>query len=886
MKCATYLPAGRRNKSFMPLLQPGHKKTPTMKRIFYSTLTLCLFTCTRINAQTAPVSQDTLIAANKTYAEAGFVKRLFLGDHYREEWATPVKLQVLNMDSFAGGLTVIKAGGGHQTKSLRLKGADGKEYVLRSVNKDPSKALPAEFAGTFAADVVQDQISSSNPYAPLAVAGLAEAAGIFHTTPEIVFVPASVRLDQFSADFANTVCLLEERPSGNEQANTSIDNASNIINSEKLFEKLMLDNTQQVDQKAFLKARLFDMWIGDWDRHQDQWVWASFKEGPRTIYKPVPRDRDQAFAKLDGILPLMASKPWAVRMTKNFDYKIHDIAGLNMGAALLDHTFLTALSSEEWKAIARELQTALTDKKIEEAFESLPKEIYEISAKEIIGKLKARRDNLIAYAQDYYCFLSKEVNVTGSFQKELFEVTRLDDDRTKVSVYGIRKNAQARTPVYERVFNTAETKEIRLYGFNGDDQFSINGTVKKGILVRVIGGPGKDSLTDHSIVKGWSSKTKMYDNDTSSYSSGAEAKKYISQDSLKNKYTKALFKYDWFAPKFSPGYNPDDGLYIGGGIIIKKQKFGKAPYGYMQSLWGNYAAQTGAYNFWYEGIFKEVTGKWDLHLNAQWNAPDYVLNYYGAGNETVKYDQPKNYYRVRANEWTVAPSLSKQFGKNNSLGLGLSYQSVKIERSDSRFITDIIGKLDSGIFKRKDFAALNITYQYNTTDNKLYPKKGMQVNTKATFTNNLTEANKSFVTLSSDASLFVSKRSFTLALRAGAATNTGDDYEFYQSNSLGGSSNLRGYNRSRFSGKTSLYQNTELRYKFSNVNGYFYRGNWGLLTFLDNGRVWVPGESSDKWHIGYGGGFWFLPYNKVAFTATYSVSREEKLVNIKAGFFF
>src|SRR5438045_372163 len=49
--------------------------------------------------------------------------------------------------------------------------------------------------------------------------------------------------------------------------------------------------------------------------------------------------------------------------------------------------------------------------------------------------------------------------------------------------------------------------------------------------------------------------------------------------------------------------------------------------------------------------------------------------------------------------------------------------------------------------------------------------------------------------------------------KAGAATNIRNDYEFYQANTLGGPTNLRGYPRTRFAGKTSFYQNTKLRLK-------------------------------------------------------------------------
>ncbi|MBC7830166.1 MAG: hypothetical protein H7122_20655, partial [Chitinophagaceae bacterium] len=82
------------------------------------------------------------VIANPYYDKANGFRRFLLGHHYRKEWATPVDVEVLNFDTTAGGLTPDKLGGGMQTKSLRLKGANGKEYVIRSVNKDPSKALP------------------------------------------------------------------------------------------------------------------------------------------------------------------------------------------------------------------------------------------------------------------------------------------------------------------------------------------------------------------------------------------------------------------------------------------------------------------------------------------------------------------------------------------------------------------------------------------------------------------------------------------------------------------------------------------------------------------------------------------------------------------------
>src|SRR5204863_111474 len=98
--------------------------------------------------------------------KAGWFHRWLLGTHYRDLWATPVEVEQLDLSRFAGGLTPTGCGGRRQTKVLRLLGADGRQYVFRSIDKDPSLALPPELRATFAKDVIQDQISSAHPARP------------------------------------------------------------------------------------------------------------------------------------------------------------------------------------------------------------------------------------------------------------------------------------------------------------------------------------------------------------------------------------------------------------------------------------------------------------------------------------------------------------------------------------------------------------------------------------------------------------------------------------------------------------------------------------------------------------------------------------------------
>lgn len=147
-------------------------------------------------------------------------------------------------------------------------------------------------------------------------------------------------------------------------------------------------------------------------------------------------------------------------------------------------------------------------------------------------------------------------------------------------------------------------------------------------------------------------------------------------------------------------------------------------------------------------------------------------------------------------------------------------------------------------------------------------------------------SDRQFGRIASDLSWNATFESFTAAIRAGGSSNIGNEYEFYQSNTLGGGTNLRGYRSARYAGKSNVFQNTELRMKLKTMHGYFLRGDFGMLSFFDCGRVWIPNENSNTWHTGYGLGVWFVTYNMMAFTATYGISEEKQLLTIKAGFLF
>jgi hypothetical protein len=86
--------------------------------------------------------------------------------------------------------------------------------------------------------------------------------------------------------------LVEERPSDSQTDLKHFGEPDDIISTEDLLENLHKDEKYAVDEDEYIKARLFDMLIGDWDRHYDQWRWAEYKKKGQVIYRPIPRDRE------------------------------------------------------------------------------------------------------------------------------------------------------------------------------------------------------------------------------------------------------------------------------------------------------------------------------------------------------------------------------------------------------------------------------------------------------------------------------------------------------------------------------------------------------------------------------------------------------------------
>ena len=229
--------------------------------------------------------------------------------------------------------------------------------------------------------------------------------------------------------------------------------------------------------------------------------------------------------------------------------------------------------------------------------------------------------------------------------------------------------------------------------------------------------------------------------------------------------------------------------------------------------------------------------------------------------------------------------IDRTFRQHHNLRLDFSYNATAVIDNPGRYTSKSEGIIDPSNFTWKQFGSGVLTYSYNRVNDKVLPTKGVSFQVQGSYTQNLKERDRYVSNASSSLNVYLPLvKPFSLAVKTGAATLTGRP-ELYQYNTIGGFYSLRGFWRYRFYGTSSFYNQNELRW-LPPVKGHLFSGRLGLLAFFDQGRVWQAGESSDKWHYGYGGGVMLVPFNKIAIAATYGLSEEGGRMNIRLGKFF
>ncbi|HYR11036.1 MAG TPA: hypothetical protein VEQ60_24865 [Longimicrobium sp.] len=315
--------------------------------------------------------------------------RWLMGDGYRDVWAETICIPIVNL---RGGFTPLRAGGGRQTRSLRMRGADGREYVFRSLDKDQAKALgplPRLLMGR----IRQDQVSALHPGASLVAAGLQDAAGVLNPAPRLEVMPTRPWLSEaYAPDFGMMAGTVQPYP------RRGFAGAERVVDTDSLWAELRRAPGDRVDTRAYLVARLMDVYMGDWDRHEGQLRWARLRRGGEGSWTVIPRDRDYAFSDYGGVIPGLARRvdPKIVR----FDTAYRDLRGLLVKSRELDARLLCGVSAAAWDSTAATLARVLDDDAIAAAVGRMPPQWIRRSPT-LEPTLRARRDRLPAAARRF-----------------------------------------------------------------------------------------------------------------------------------------------------------------------------------------------------------------------------------------------------------------------------------------------------------------------------------------------------------------------------------------------------------------------------------------------------------------------------------------------------
>ena len=832
-------------------------------------------------ARAAPDSTVEVVAGPQ-YA-AGWLTRLLFGTDYRAAWTAPIRVPVLDLRRAGGGLTPTSVGGGMQTKSMWFRGGDGYEYGFRSVDKDASN-LPPGLQGTLLERLALDQNSAQHPAAPIVAARLTEAAGLLHTDPILVVLPDDPALGEHRERFKHTLGTFERRATL-APPDAPFAGAREIISSTALLARLSAGLDDRVDVHAFLKARLFDLWLGDRDRHRGQWTWARLDDAHPRVWVPIPEDRDQAFVRFDGLIlslvrgmtgQLVAFEAGEL-LAFGPDYA--SVVGATWGGRELDRLLLPGLEPAVWDSIIQDLRARLSDAVIDDALRRLPPAYYELHGSRLASALRARREQLAEFAARFRRLLATEADLHATNAADL--ITAEWNAAGDLSL-AMASRGQADAPYRRRVFAAGETKEIRLFLEGGADSVTIRGPGGPARL-RIVGGGGAVVIDSSGA-----GRVHLYSPTGTDRWAGVR-RLPVDRRPYRPRFTvreRALPPRDWghqWDPTLLAAAGPDIGVLVGGGPIYTRYGFWQYPYAYR--IQARLAVATGPLvpvgDLRLTGYRRNSGVHTDLYLRG--SGID-VLRYHGLGNDVVL-TQENEYYLVDQRQFEITPTVTFPFLRHSRFRIGPTAQYNRTKDQPGRIIDDV------SPYGSENFGQLGVVAELELD---LRPRgsasvRGTRLALGARVFPRMWDVESAFTDLHAEALAYLGSETAplrpVLALRAGGKAVLGG-YPFHEAAYIGDRRTVRLGRQNRYGGDASLYGNAELRFRLARLM-LVVPSELGLLGLADVGRVFLSGEASDTWHTAFGGGAWLAPLDpRNAISLAVARGSERTAVYFGVGFAF
>jgi hypothetical protein len=808
-------------------------------------------------AADAVTQQTRLAVAGEQYGKppGGL---FFFGQDYRDLWTTPVQVEVLDLQGVAGGLRPVTRVGGNSTKGLALKGADGRDYTFRSVNKDLSRTVPVEFQDSVLVDIVQDQIAANIPGVQVVIPPMAHASGVL-TVDEarLVVLPDDAALGEFRGDFAGVLGIFLEYPQPRSATHPGFHGATEILSPQEFWNRYQAAPDVRPNTQELLRARLFDMFINDYDRHRGQWRWARIP-GESTLH-PIPEDPDMAFTDYEGAALSLARLMGAPFV--KFEGEYPPLASITKNGWDMDRVLLTNIEKAEWMRIAADLQSKLTDAVIEGAIGRLPVEYYNLRGGELIANLKSRRDRLQQYAERFYQYMAEDVDVHGTDANDLAHVEWLAGGDLLVTVANLNEDGSAPQPFYGRRFLASETKEVRIYLHGGDDRVITRGHKVGGLKVRAIGGPGNDIVDDTQ-----GGGVRFYDSEGNNAIEGDNGTRLDSRSftmpsrPLPNDVTWAP-NPDWgrmSIPVFAVAYAGDPGLIVGAGFDTKGRGFRKYPWSTSHTFEGAWATGVSKPFVDYVGAFRRQNSSLHFALNARFSGIE-QLRYYGLGNETDYDSSRRETYEISDYQTEIFPAIVLSNDKGSRFAIGPYLQYSDSSGTDPE---TVLGQEQPRGFGKFGHVGFRTEAAYDSREPDDVFARGIEVRAKGKYSPRAWDAQQAFGSIDGRFAAHLPTGSRLVWNFFAGGKKVWGGYPFFEAAYVENRTTT-GYNWNRFAGDAALYGGASLDVILGKMRNVV-PGDVGVSFFTDVGRVYLSGEDSSKWHPAYGAGVFYAPFRRTS----------------------
>ena len=834
----------------------------SLKR-FERAVLLSVMICFNLHGQIqGNIVSDTLSEAPNLQLRADGLHRFLFGSSWRDLWAMPVTMSVVRISQNCISTITPHSPLNSSIRSLSFRGSDSICYTFTPFRQDSGSSLPDELSELLPEYVRKDQMGILHPFAPLISSILLKGVGLpYRTTSACVLV-----IDSMGT--APRGGILEGAWNGIPSSSVE------PISTQALLDSLDSSIQVRVDELEYIKARIMDLFLGDWDRSEDSWQWYSLPIGSNRLWKPLPCAQFHALNRLNGLLPTIADI--AIPQLEHCGETISSVENSTLTGRTLDRRILISHIRQTWDSLTASVQATSTDSILLEALAAVPHPNSTEQA-EILEVLKSRRSQLPRAVREFYRLSSGFVDIHGSKNADRVGIHRIGRHMVNVEIFDRTDTTAVQRPTFSRLFTDDITQEIRVFLRGGDDLAVIDGEESSSISLVIDGGEGHNEILNRTKEKGLlTGRSTSLPGRISIYHFGdaMSASQTLESGTMRNSIQHLL--RDWGSEwTFNPwlDLNPDDGLFLGGGPVYTRYAYQMAPWAEQMNVRVGLATRfmkyrldaTGEFRDWFQGI----------HIFIQLHASQLDLsNFFGVGNES-SYNQSlyqAGFYKVDQQEIFAHGALDFPLMQFLSASLGAT---VKLIDNNPKPGT-LLNALQLPLYNKTiTYAILQARLTIDTRDQIAFPTSGWFGSGQFFYAPSILDNSKTFYKLHGEVRHVYTPTFLpltTLAFR-GIGEKIWGSYPFFESTFLGGNESLRGFERQRFAGDASLLGSTEIRAHVAKIP--FLVPLWiGISGFIETGRVFLEGEGSIRWHHVIGGGLWFS-FIKPEYVANFSLARSE-----------